>query len=59
MNRAPESDIVRLRCPRCNRFIADVKGYGRGICRECGAEITYRSREERVTLPASASKEAT
>lgn len=38
---------VELRCPACRRFLADVGDYGRVVCSGCGAEVTYRSREDR------------
>ena len=57
MNRPPDTEIVKLRCPECGRFLADVKGYGHGVCRDCGSEITYRSKAERIALPINTSKE--
>lgn len=42
--------MITLRCPNCNRFLAEVDGYGRAVCSRCGAELTYRSKEERFNL---------
>lgn len=37
----------QLRCPACGRWLAEVSDYARVVCSTCGAEVTYRSREER------------
>lgn len=39
--------VVTIRCPDCNRWLQDVRDYGRCVCPNCGCEIVYRSREER------------
>ncbi len=44
-------DVVKLRCPQCGRFLADVRDFGRVVCRDCGSELTYRSKQERVSKP--------
>ena len=38
---------IQLRCPSCNRFLAEVQGFARVVCSGCGAETTFKSREER------------
>lgn len=35
---------VDLKCPECGRFLAEVTGYGRAPCPNCGCEITYASK---------------
>lgn len=45
--RPQDPEVAKLRCPLCGRFLADVKGYGKAVCRDCGSELTYRSKEER------------
>lgn len=40
-------EVVKLRCPQCGRYLAEGKGYIRSVCRDCGAETTYRSKEDR------------
>ena len=47
------SDVVKLRCPMCNRFLAEVKGYGKAVCRDCGSEVVYRSKLERSSSAAN------
>ena len=47
-DRDRELGIVKLRCPRCNRFLADVRDFGLAVCGNCGSEVSYRSREERL-----------
>lgn len=47
LHKVKQDEIVKLRCPRCNRFLAEVRDYGKAVCRECGGETTYRSRGER------------
>lgn len=42
--------ISQLKCPACGRWLADVADYARVICSGCGAEVTYRSRDERRRL---------
>lgn len=33
-----------IRCPRCNRFLAEVGGFGRAVCRDCGVEVTVKAK---------------
>ena len=42
-----ERGIVKLVCPQCNRFLADVRDFGHAVCAGCGSAVTYRSRDER------------
>ena len=42
------SPTVDLRCPACNRFLCEVTGFGRAVCRDCGWEITVKSKAERA-----------
>ena len=50
---------VVLRCPECRGFLAEVSGYGRAVCKDCGCELTYFSREMReLTKPAPPPKVA-
>jgi len=39
-----EREYVTLRCPQCGRFIAEVKGFGRGVCNKCGSEMVRAGR---------------
>lgn len=43
------SPTITLRCPQCNRFLAEVVDFGRIPCPECGSETTYRSKQQRAT----------
>jgi predicted RNA-binding Zn-ribbon protein involved in translation (DUF1610 family) len=36
-----------LKCPACGRWLAEVVDYARVVCAGCGAEVTYRSKQER------------
>lgn len=36
-----------LRCPACGRWLAEVAAYAKLVCSGCGAEVTYRSKDER------------
>lgn len=45
--RETEQQPVKLRCPRCGRYLGEGTGYLRIICRDCGSEATYRSRDDR------------
>ena len=38
---------VELRCPVCGRFLADVDGFIRVVCGNCGWEIQVASPEAR------------
>lgn len=38
---------VEVRCPGCSRFLLEASEYGRGVCPECGWEVTVRSKEVR------------
>jgi hypothetical protein len=44
---------VEIRCPECGRWLMDAIGFARVICRDCGCEITYRSREQRQVIDKS------
>lgn len=44
---------VELRCPACNRFLAEVIGYGRTVCPNCGGEVSYTSKEVRAERKAA------
>ncbi len=52
-NQRPEPGSIKLRCPNCGRFLADVRGYVHVRCRDCALEVTYRTAEERSTHGAS------
>jgi predicted amidophosphoribosyltransferase len=39
--------IVKLVCPQCGRFLADVRDFGHAVCAGCGSAVTYHSRAER------------
>jgi predicted RNA-binding Zn-ribbon protein involved in translation (DUF1610 family) len=41
----------QLKCPACGRWLAEVADYARVVCAGCGAEVTYKSREERKRGP--------
>ena len=42
------TDTVELRCPQpCNTWLGEATYYARIVCPKCGAEVRYRSREER------------
>jgi ribosomal protein S27AE len=47
MHNRQQDDPIKLKCPKCGRFLADVRDFGRCVCRDCGGEVTYRSRDER------------
>lgn len=40
-------EVVKLRCPKCGRYLAEGKGYIKAVCRDCGGEASYRSKAER------------
>ena len=40
-------ELIDLRCPNCNRFLAQVLDFGRTVCPNCGGETTFKSREHR------------
>ena len=46
------SEPVVLRCPKCNRFLAEVTGTVRVVCPECGSEVSYKSKDARRVLTA-------
>ena len=39
---------MTIRCPKCNRFMAEVSGYGRVVCRDCAIEITVQEKRVRT-----------
>lgn len=39
-----EGETMNIRCPKCNRFLAEVTAFGRAICRECGVEVTVKAK---------------
>jgi phage FluMu protein Com len=41
---------VEIRCPECDRFLADVRDLGRVVCPDCKCEIVYRSHSERLNV---------
>ncbi len=42
------TDAVDIRCPKCNRWLAEASEYGRAVCATCGWEIEVRSKEARL-----------
>ncbi len=40
-------DPVDIKCPKCGRFLAEVEGYGRAVCAECGIEVTVKDKDAR------------
>ena len=43
-----ENERMTIRCPKCNRFMAEVGDYGRVVCRDCGIEVTVKARVKTV-----------
>lgn len=39
---------MELRCPKCNRFVAEGSGFVRGICPRCKIEVQATAPEQRV-----------
>lgn len=35
---------MSIRCPRCNRWLAEGSGSVRAVCRECGIEVAVIDR---------------
>ena len=43
------AETIRLVCPQCGRFLAEVSEYAKLPCPTCGTEVTYKSRAFRKT----------
>ena len=42
-----QDETVKIRCPKCGRYLGEGKSFIRVVCRDCSGEITYRSKEDR------------
>jgi hypothetical protein len=43
----PALATVQIKCPQCQRFLAEVAIMGRAVCQRCGWEIAVWSKEAR------------
>ncbi len=51
------TDPVNIKCPGCDRWLAEGMGYIRGVCRDCGYEVTVKDKEaRRLTVKRVAAK---
>ncbi len=41
------TEPVNVLCPGCGRWLAEGTGYVRGVCGQCGYEVTIKDKEAR------------
>ena len=43
---------TEVRCPCCNRFLAEVNGYGRARCGKCGSDVHFQCTSDSADVSA-------
>ena len=50
---------TEVRCPCCNRFLAEVNGFGRARCGKCGSDVHFQCTSDSADVHATPREERT